>query len=374
MRIPAPIARFARLATALALACAVTFGLMWSLSALIDTDFVHNSAKPVVKLAISASQHKRNDKNLKNKANVHLMAQAAVEKPKPKPKEIDILDGQVVESAKPLVEKRPENTKYLSRYDSTVAKETKSRHNKTTRADSGLEALDNPSHVQSPQAKQKDPTQIAKMSQPHRRTGVESKPAAVLPVDGPGLRPREVQPGGDQAKTNPSVVEGPMNNLLLPATSISNIAHNWVQKTSGETGSNDALPDVEDEGTVNMLNTKHFKYYDFFQRVKDKVVEVWEPGRVLRERDPNGNRYGVKDRLTVLSVTLAPEGDVKDVKLAKTSSLNFLDDEAKRAFVAAGPFPNPPRGLLNAHGEIEFQFGFLLEISTQRFKFGALRP
>lgn len=368
------LARFIRLTTASALALAVTFGLMWSLSLLIDIDFVHKAAKPPAKLAISATQHKRNDKSLKNKANVHLMAQAAVEKPKPKPKEIDILNGQVVETAKPLEEKRSEDAKYLSRWDSTVAKETKSRRNKTTRSDSGLEALDNPSHIQSPQSTRKDPTQIAKLSQPQRRTGLQSKPAAAPAVDGPGLRPQEVQPGGDQAKTSPSVVEGPMNNLLLPATSLGNIAHNWVQKTSGETGSNDALPDVDDESTVNMLNTKHFRYYDFFQRVKDRVVEEWEPGRVYRERDPNGNRYGVKDRLTVLSVTLAPEGDVKEVKLAKTSSLNFLDDEAKRAFVAAGPFPNPPRGLLNAHGDIEFQFGFLLETSTQRFKFGALRP
>jgi hypothetical protein len=35
---------------------------------------------------------------------------------------------------------------------------------------------------------------------------------------------------------------------------------------------------------------------------------------------------------------------------------------------AASPFPNPPTGMRNASGEIEFQFGFLFEISSQRFR------
>jgi protein TonB len=89
---------------------------------------------------------------------------------------------------------------------------------------------------------------------------------------------------------------------------------------------------------------------------------------VWRGHDPTGQRFGVKNRLTVLRVTLDPEGALKHLHVAKQSGLDFLDDEARRAFSAASPFPNPPSGLRNGQGEIEFQFGFLFEISTQRFR------
>ena len=137
---------------------------------------------------------------------------------------------------------------------------------------------------------------------------------------------------------------------------------------SGNPGNNDYLPDVEDEGDTNILNTRRFKHFDFFQRVKDRVAGQWEPGAVWRSRDPTGQRFGVRPRLTVLRVTLDPEGALKRMTVSKESGLVFLDDEAKRAFTAAAPFPNPPHEMVK-NGEIEFQIGFMFEISSQRFKF-----
>ncbi len=42
-----------------------------------------------------------------------------------------------------------------------------------------------------------------------------------------------------------------------------------------------------------------------------------------------------------------------------------LDDEAVRAFHAAGPFPNPPDGLIK-NNMITFAFSFHFEISAPR--------
>ena len=98
------------------------------------------------------------------------------------------------------------------------------------------------------------------------------------------------------------------------------------------------------------------------------VQSEWQPGQVWRARDPTGQRFGVKPRLTILRVTLDPDGAVKQLRVARTSQLDFLDHEAERAFSAAGPFPNPPRDL-QRNGEVEFQFGFMFEVSSNKFKF-----
>ncbi len=142
-----------------------------------------------------------------------------------------------------------------------------------------------------------------------------------------------------------------------------------MQALSGEPGSNDYLPDVEDEGDTNLLNTRKFRYWDFYQRVRERVGSEWNPASVWQSRDPNGRRYGVRARLTIVRVRLDPTGQDKDLQVRKPSGLSFLDDEAMRAFSAGGPYPNPPAGLVNERGEVEFQFGFMFEISASRFRF-----
>jgi TonB family protein len=118
------------------------------------------------------------------------------------------------------------------------------------------------------------------------------------------------------------------------------------------------------EGEKTLLNTKRWRFASFFNRVKRAVAQQWHPGRVYRQHDPTGNVYGFRSRLTVLKVTLDSKGAIKKVTLRKPCGLGFLDDEAVRAFKAAGPFPNPPRRLVDKEtGLITFSFGFLFEIT-----------
>jgi hypothetical protein len=81
-------------------------------------------------------------------------------------------------------------------------------------------------------------------------------------------------------------------------------------------GTYDKLDDI-DEGDDTLLNTKRFKYASFFNRVKRAVWENWHADRVYSIRDPDGRIYGIKDRLTVLKVSLRADGSLANVIIEK---------------------------------------------------------
>jgi len=288
---------------------------------------------------------------------------AVADKPKPPPERE--LSGQIVQTARPDREQRPTESAYLGRYDMAVPKEQKAREVVRNSHDLGRVRVDEPSALQSPKSRSREPTSLHTKKQEHGEPATEQ--SAPPPKPGAGESPPPMADKQPSKAGGSVVVRGEDNGLLLPATSPGNVVRN-LQALSGSPGRSDWLPDVEDEGDTNLLNTRKFRYWDFFERIRDRVGQEWEPGRVWRARDPTGQRYGVKSRLTVVRVTLDPEGALKHLRVAKESGLDFLDDEAQRAFAAAGPFPNPPAGLRNAQGEIEFRFGFLFEITSQRFR------
>jgi len=123
-----------------------------------------------------------------------------------------------------------------------------------------------------------------------------------------------------------------------------------------------------DEDNKTLLNRKRMSYADFFERVKQGVASHWDPAYVYRRRDPSGRIYGVEDRLTVLNVTLNGDGSLDRLYVEQASGLDFLDDEAMRAMNEAVPFPNPPEGMKDLNGDVNFKFGFYFEISTRRFR------
>ena len=93
------------------------------------------------------------------------------------------------------------------------------------------------------------------------------------------------------------------------------------------------------------------------------VAQNWEPWKVYQTRDPSGNVYGHKTKVTRVQVSMKPSGVLAKIYVVDGSGVDFLDDEAVRAFQAAGPFPNPPMALVDsATNLITFQFSFHVEI------------
>ncbi|MEM9493213.1 MAG: energy transducer TonB, partial [Myxococcota bacterium] len=130
----------------------------------------------------------------------------------------------------------------------------------------------------------------------------------------------------------------------------------------------DAIDDAA-AGEITALNTRRWKYASFFNRMKRRIHQEWQPNVVYQRRDPRGNVYGTKDRVTLLRISLSPTGRVTDIVVARPSGVDFLDEEAIRAVRAAQPFPNPPQALVDERSrQIVFNFGFRFEITRGGFR------
>ena len=67
----------------------------------------------------------------------------------------------------------------------------------------------------------------------------------------------------------------------------------------------------------------------------------------------------MSDRVTMLQVSLRPDGSLAEAFVAKSSGIDELDQEAVKSFEKAQPFANPPAALVE-HGRIQFPFSFLV--------------
>jgi len=122
--------------------------------------------------------------------------------------------------------------------------------------------------------------------------------------------------------------------------------------------SNDRLDLPEGSGT--WLNTREFRYAQFFNRIKQRVSEQWNVDSVLHRRDPRGSLVPA-ERVTLLGVVLDTQGRIADIQVVQSSGVTFLDEEAVAAFQRAQPFPNPPPALFDDNGQMKFAFGFYIE-------------
>lgn len=284
------------------------------------------------------------------------------------------LSGQVVEIAKPRVEVRPDDARFLAEYDSKVEKETRGRPSLTP----GVAATPPPPETRP------EPSQPARPSSPPASGSRGAGALAMRTETGTGSRRvPSLSPGGssegleaegedalgpprgegDRPGESPPEAEGGGDGRPLPGPLDLRPNSRALQQAIGGTGSPDYLKDV-DEGAETLLNTKRWKYAGFFNRVKRAVAQNWHPDQAYRLRDPTGQIYGTKDRLTILKVSLHPNGSIRDILIEKPCGVDFLDDEAVQAFRAAEPFPNPPAGLIDQESQlITFRFGFYFEIS-----------
>ncbi len=147
-----------------------------------------------------------------------------------------------------------------------------------------------------------------------------------------------------------------------------------VDTVSGETPSNpsasgspsqtqDYLKNT-DIGVETILNTKEFKYYTYFNRIRRQLSHYWEPK--VREKLTKMFRQGRniasnQDRITKLLIILDPVGLLVNVQVLSDSGVKDLDEAAIEAFRSAAPFPNPPQGIVEEDGTVKIRWDFILE-------------
>jgi TonB family protein len=163
-------------------------------------------------------------------------------------------------------------------------------------------------------------------------------------------RPEAPPPGGGVGEGGEQRRGQPDARLAIPPQTLARLAGG---------ASMDHLRNVE-EGDGTFLNTREWKYATYMNRIKESISTTWDPRSALERRDPDGTIYTFKDRYTLLSVTLDDKGGLKDLTVARTSNVDFLDRVALEAIRKAQPFPNPPAGLVDGSGEVRFTFGFYL--------------
>ncbi len=136
--------------------------------------------------------------------------------------------------------------------------------------------------------------------------------------------------------------------------------------TGAETSqTNDYIKDVE-VGLETVLNTREFKYYSYYNRIRKQLSQHWE-GRVREKlsklfkegRSPAATN---QDRITKLMIVLNDRGTLVRVQVLSDSGVRDLDDAAIEAFRAAAPFPNPPKGIIEGDGTVKIRWDFVLEV------------
>jgi protein TonB len=142
-----------------------------------------------------------------------------------------------------------------------------------------------------------------------------------------------------------------------------NLGPNVKIKSGGALSStNDYLNDIK-EGAQTLLNTREFAYYSFYNRVRKQLEQFWEPNlknKIEKMLERGRTIASDKEHSTKLLVVLDDEGVIRKILVENTSGYVDLDQAAVEAFNKAGPFPNPPKGLIEKDGTVKVEWEFVL--------------
>lgn len=310
------------------------------------------------------------------------------EKPKPEAEPT----GQIVDIPPSADHQAPDHADYLAEHNARTEHETRSRHASPDHPTVAHEAsaqshaersapkpvLPQPQQQQAPREKSQSARADAlKKGSMQDKAAQAAQDRLALHLD-PSLgrfknqeaqasieaqQQQNLAPAPDQASQAGSDAQVPAGKGLTLADLMPN-AEALARISGGPT--NDALRDV-DTGEGTFLNAREYKYAAFFNRVKHSVAQFWRPLGEYQRRDPTGNVYGYRSRMTTLEIVLDQEGNLSDVHLRQSSGVDFLDKEAIHAFEKAAPFPNPPKGLIGPSQTLHFEFGFLLDMQQRGF-------
>lgn len=146
-----------------------------------------------------------------------------------------------------------------------------------------------------------------------------------------------------------------------PASAATKGIESGDEKSQGLSSTNDYVEHVA-LGDFTQLNTVEYKYYGFFHRIRGKLEQFW--GKSLKEKTDaiykSGRRLASSDQFTTgLVITMNEAGEIIKVQVKNPSGVQELDDAAVESFNQAGPFPNPPKGLL-VNGQAVIEWGFVV--------------
>lgn len=163
----------------------------------------------------------------------------------------------------------------------------------------------------------------------------------------------------------PVAASAPEKKVVKKAVTVADLRPNTMQQMSESSmmsQTQDYLKDVAIGAETN-LNTREFLYYSYFNRIKKKLRQHWEPlvHAKVRTMVKRGREIASTGSLaTRVIITLDEQGLLRRVQVSTTSGLEDLDDAAVEALKEAAQFPNPPKDLVR-EGFVTLNWDFILE-------------
>jgi len=143
------------------------------------------------------------------------------------------------------------------------------------------------------------------------------------------------------------------------ANSVAKGLANGVKNLKGLGQSNDFMEDIP-LGDFTKLNTQEYEFYGFYHRIRQKLEQFW--GQNIQEQADKIFKSGrsiasEENHITSLEIDIDQRGQIVRVNVNGTSGVKELDDAAVQTFNQAGPFPNPPKGMVrNGQATIKWSF------------------
>ncbi len=140
---------------------------------------------------------------------------------------------------------------------------------------------------------------------------------------------------------------------------------NPQEKGKGISSSDDFILGAE-IGPMTILNTQEFKYFSYYDRIKEQVVETWRPliRKAIQKVKSNEKEYGVLEpgyKVTKLEILLNAKGEVLEIRIVGNSGYQLFDNAAKESF--KGPFASPPLELVK-NGRMIIRWDYTVNVQA----------
>lgn len=267
--------------------------------------------------------------------------------PEQKPKEEEkpeVPKGQVVDVARPKVEKRPDQARFLAEHDQTVDKETRTDRFRI-----------NPK-VLSDRYSKKDQLQFEDLLNLNIH-----EPSTGARIGNDRFEPD--RDGSLAALPSPFTLTN-RQGLQRPVP-----ASTTAQDLSGAPN-NDLIDAPKDDRLA--LNTKAWLGASYINRIKRLVNFYWSQNL---DNLPPSVRLSRPSYTTGVYVVLDGDGALQEIEVTRKSGVGPLDNAVVEAFKIAGPFPNPPQQLIAKDGRVYLpDFNFTVEVGQARSRYSGVDP
>lgn len=135
-----------------------------------------------------------------------------------------------------------------------------------------------------------------------------------------------------------------------------------IQAEEDVSSTNDHVEEVP-LGDLTHLNTAEYKYYGFYHRIRQRLEQFWGASLQDTAKDlaKSGRQLSMDDEhVTSLQITLDHVGKIVSIRILGSSGVQELDNAAIESFNDAGPFPNPPKGMIK-NGIVTLEWGFVVQ-------------